>query len=60
VVKRWLARFLYVASQATDSVIPMTIDPVPAQIVRVVVCHVEIITPEMVDAKSGSKSQPRK
>jgi hypothetical protein len=39
--------FYVMPRQATDAVLPITIDPRPAELVRVLVGRVEVITPEM-------------
>lgn len=39
--------FYIMPRQATDAVLPITIDPTPAELVRVLVGRVEVITPEM-------------
>lgn len=39
--------FYILPRQATDVVLPITIDPTPAELVRVLVGRVEVITPEM-------------
>ncbi len=39
--------FYILPRQATDVVLPITIDPMPAELVRVLVGRVEVITPEM-------------
>jgi len=39
--------FYILPRQATDAVLPITIDPKPTEIVRVLVGRVEVITPEM-------------
>jgi hypothetical protein len=41
----------------TDSVLPITISPQPAQLVRVLVSRIEIITPEMENAVRGELKQ---
>jgi hypothetical protein len=39
--------FYILPRQATDAVLPITIDPTPAELVRVLVGRVEVITPQM-------------
>jgi hypothetical protein len=39
--------FYLLPRNATDSIIPITIKPVPAELVRVMVCRAELITPEL-------------
>ncbi len=39
--------FYILPRQTTDAVLPLEIEPQPAEIVRVLVCRTEIITPEM-------------
>ena len=48
--------FYVVPSEVTDSVLPLTIDPRPAELVRVLVGRIEVITPEMEDAVRAALS----
>lgn len=56
-------RVLYLAPQSwTESVIPLTLDPVPSSLLRVMMVRVEVLTPELeaedVAALSGMASDP--
>jgi hypothetical protein len=45
--------FYVVPSKTTDAVLPLTLDPAPSELVRVLVGRAEILTPEMETAISG-------